>query len=366
MKSFRILAILTIFGASTACSLSSRDGDPSLFVDLSALEDRSGQYSLLESDGRLSLGAPPASLTGFKCYAVNVTGPGISDSSRNPDSDPALAFQKTLTVPDYTCAYRGIVSPPMIAGAGATELAMKIPPGGIRLVQVIGVNSQYLCDTGIQDDEPGTTEGSDIYELGRAVLRDVFQDQSVAIRAEWPSGNTTADQLARLAKKMDCGDGNCGYHANLFPAAGSTPLLSLDSTKKLAQRLDVPDGIYLRRIDVELDVTIAGSFELAICQTPDGDGPGVGCETSSLFKSSRSLTTGNSQVVSFELRHASLGYLQTAAGSDYYMVLRGSSVGVAGRMAKVTTAGRSHVWGGASWNAQTSSLYRARVVGCGP
>lgn len=366
MKPFQPAFITFILVIASGCSLSSSDGEPSLHIDLSALEDRSGQYSLLESNGRLSLGTPPASLTGFKCYAVNVTGPGIADSSRNPSGDPAFEFYKTLTIPDYTCAYRGVVSPPIIASAGTSELALKIPPGGLRLVQVVGVDSQYMCDTGIQDDEPGSTESSEIYELGRAVLRDVFQDQSVSISANWPTGTSAADQLARLAKKMDCGDGNCGFHANLLSDAASTPAKSITNATKVAQRLDVSAGLYLRRIDVELNVSVGGAFEVAICEVATGAAPAANCEASSSFKSSRTLLAGSAQIVSFELRHSTMGYLRTQAGSDYYLVLRGTSVGASAEWPKVVTTGASYFWSSGVWSAQGTSLYRARVVGCGP
>ncbi len=309
--------------SGTGCSLSDSGDAPRLHLDLSELtHSEARSYSLLRSmgPGYGILPMPPVSIGGFKCFAVNVTGPGIADSSRNPDRDPMLEFNRTISVPGRYCSYRGIVSPPLLPGNGPSEMALQVPPGGIRLVQVVGVNSQYMCDTGIRDDEPGTDGDGAVFELGRAVLRDVFQDQSVSIVADWNTADTTEGELARAKKSMDCDDNACGYAGDTLYDAASSPNVSIDQVKKLAQKLDVAPGATIRRVDVRLNVTTAGTALVAICQTPSGSPPANNCQVTSNFNEPVSVAVGEA-VVQFRMHHLTMGYLQAQAGYDYYAVV---------------------------------------------
>lgn len=215
MTTAGVLALAMTLVAS-GCSLSAQVGDPSLSVDLSPLRDRASQLALLYSWEQPSsfgiMGAvnpAPSEVSHFKCYGLNVTGPGIADSSGERSSDALSDFQRTLTETNRSCNYRGVVTPPLLLATGVSaEASLRIPPGGIRLVQVIGVNDVQICESGVLGrDEQSGPNVSKYFEIGRAVLTDVYSDRSVSISTNWPSDNTQLADSLRAQRSIDCGDG---------------------------------------------------------------------------------------------------------------------------------------------------------------
>ncbi len=159
------LAMLMI----SSCSLEPQSGDSSIYVDLSALARAAGVASLTN-----------AAYADFACIAMNVTGPGIEDSDPyRLDKNPAGDFAKTLS--GSACAYRGIVSAPIFLSNLLDlrgEISLKIPPGPVRMVQLVGVKSQESCLRGLIDP-PALDNDENYYELGRAEVRDLVGDRSV-------------------------------------------------------------------------------------------------------------------------------------------------------------------------------------------
>jgi alpha-tubulin suppressor-like RCC1 family protein len=219
-----VFALLGIVGGLTSsCSLSSSDRDPSLSVDLSGLRGlgSSVPYALYDQGSSWGLFAttysgPPSSLSGFTCFGVNVTGPGISDSSYRPNSNPMEDFERAVSEPGRYCNYRGVVTPPMyLSGSGTSEATLSIPPGDVRLVQVVGITSKEICDSGVIG-QGGSVRGYPSYfEIGRTVLKQVYSDRSVNVLAHWPSESGTTGDLARMSRSMECEDGdgaNGGSH----------------------------------------------------------------------------------------------------------------------------------------------------------
>lgn len=258
-----------------ACSLSSSKDDPALHVDLSSYQDHSGRFALLNGGGLIHGLAPPQAATGFSCYGVNVTGPGIMDSSMHPNGEnPMLTFNKTLAG-DY-CTYRGVITPPItLDGTGSADVALQLPPGGIRLVQVFGVNDPALCTAanfGNDGASGGNSGGSKYFELGRGVVQDLFSDRSIEVTTTWPTAAGIQGDIDRGKRALDCG-GNC-IHPIDGPANGlakyATTDLNIDpgtGTTSLAQRFTVPSTTYLRRAEVAVDGAVGTVLTADIYET---------------------------------------------------------------------------------------------------
>jgi hypothetical protein len=303
----------------SGCSLSGSNSD-SLYVDLSPLEDHGSRFALLNSSSSFIglTASAPTTASGFACYAVNVTGPGIVDTSPNPDSDPMKNFYDTLNVPGTYCSYRGIVTPPLrLDSTGSTVAELHVPPGGVRLVQVVGVNDTLVCDSGVVDDPPGSTGGGNrFYEVGRAVLNDVFGDRSVDVNMNWPTNAT--DQAARV---MDCG-GGCALADYFDPAANSSASFS-GSLTMYAQRIPAAAGKYIRSVDVNLTLAAADTVTATIYTSTAG---ATVPTTATSYSTSLTLPAGTSGAVGFDLR-TNNGELYMQSGTDYWLVIGSTSSG---------------------------------------
>ncbi len=274
------VGMLLCLAVASSCSLSSSKDDPALHVDLSSYKDQSGRFALLDGGSLIQGLAPPQTATGFQCYGVNVTGPGIADSSIHPEPNPMLTFQKTLAG-DY-CTYRGVVTPPVYLNAGNADVALQVPPGGVRLVQVFGVNDPVICTNGSFGNDGGSgtntsssgSGGGKYFELGRGVVADLFSDRSVEITTTWPTTAGIQGDINRAARTLDCG-GNC-IHPIDSPASGlanytsSLTIMSSSGMIRIGQKFTVPGATYLRRADVALSVATAGSVvTAAVYESPN-------------------------------------------------------------------------------------------------
>lgn len=348
----------------------------SLYLDLSSLNGGS-RFALTESGSSFyGLGAPPTSAAAFACYAVNVTGPGIGDSSPNPSGDIAFRFDRAVRG-ESSCIYRGVVTPPILLSAtGSTSVALQIPPGGVRLVQIAGVNDQVVCDSGVINDPPGSTSGGRFYEIGRAVLTDVFGDRSVDVTTNWPSGITAADQALRDARAMDCGDGICGSVSALHQAADVASLGITNSTTKYAFQLDSAPGKSIRKLALLL--AAAGStgsldvdLELAV-----GTVSGGVVSLSSLPAYSQTITLPADPSATLTARSVDFAdlaghYFQMQTGQTYWIII--SSAQATTPLSLLighnpgSGTGNVQQWTGSSWGANNASLGIVHdAFGCGP
>lgn len=177
-----------------------------------------------------SIMTAPTSVSAFSCIGVNVIGPGIPDTSRNPDPNLPLVFDRLLRRESY-CSYRGIIKGPLSTAITTDqEISLVVPPGAPRLVQVIGIiekNGSNDCQAefipGVLPplDGNGHPLEGDAYELGRAVV-DLFQDQTVSIAMDYDSLATDADRAVRELK--------CGNNAPPATTILSPTVLSMPAT----------------------------------------------------------------------------------------------------------------------------------------
>lgn len=348
---------LTLALVSSGCSLSGRGDDSSIYVDLSAYNNQgAARFSLLDTATfAYGISTPPSTASGFNCYGVNVTGPGIGDSSSRPGSqDLGIIFDKLLRKESY-CSYRGIVTPPIVLGAGGTsEVALQVPPGGLRLVQVVGVNDPLVCSSGVLDEPAGSTSGGGrFFEVGRAVVGDLFGDQSVDVATNWPA--TSALQAARV---MDCG-GNCALLDHFNGAA--TGAAGFATFTKYAQRLPVTAGKYIRSVDIDLNLTVADSVTVAIYSSATGASVPA---SPTGYSATRALAISSGSI-SFSLQGVS-GYLQAQVGSDYWLVVTTAANTDANTWIYDSGAGANTAKFSGSWAAHsTNAGFNFRVNECG-
>jgi hypothetical protein len=148
----------------------------------------------------------PGSLSGFDCLGVNVTGPGIPDSSQHPENvDLKLVFDRLLRRESY-CSYRGILAGPLVPGV-AKDIQLVVPPGP-RIIQLVGfqqVNGSNDCQSEFDPTIPRTVDANgnsidgDVFETGRVVV-DLFADQAVSLSSDWDP-LSTAQKFERF---MSC------------------------------------------------------------------------------------------------------------------------------------------------------------------
>jgi hypothetical protein len=200
------LILTLLIGFLVACSLEPLSEKTRVWVRVEG--DGSGGRQTLAVVPQVSPSAAPTAVSGFSCIGVNVTGPGIPDTSRNPESNLGLLFDRLVRRESY-CSYRGLFMGPLSATAsGPQEVALTLPSGGGRLIQLIGIQEIGGSNTCISEFNPavpeavgpsGTPLDAQVFELGRAVV-DLFSDQVITLSTEW-NGLTAAEKLVR---EVDC------------------------------------------------------------------------------------------------------------------------------------------------------------------
>lgn len=218
MKLPNAMMIVLLAIALTACSLESADRGEKLTIRLS----RSNGMGFL---------VPPSSISAFSCIGINVLGPGIPDTSKNPQPDLGLVFDRLLRQESY-CSYRGILKGPLLTNsANDQEISLLVPPGAPRLIQVVGIierNGSNDCQREFYPDVPPVLDGGgnivegDAYELGRAVV-DLFQDQTVSIAMDY---NVFTTDAQRAVRELKCGTSGGGTSTTIL----SPVTLTLPST----------------------------------------------------------------------------------------------------------------------------------------
>lgn len=143
-------------------------------------------------------GIAAASWNGFSCYAVNVVGPGIADSSQNPK--PPMTDFSALIAGTKSCAYRGVVSNTFTFPDSGADVAIdvQVPAGGGRIIQLVGISNSSGCNNNFLQTISATTP--EIYEIGSQVA-DLFGDASVTIPITYTAANSSA-------KRVDCVNGS--------------------------------------------------------------------------------------------------------------------------------------------------------------
>jgi hypothetical protein len=223
------LVLSALTAGMVACSLKGVERGATIVV---RIEDRSEGPAAAQSHlgpiGPLSTPTlpPPPAVSGFDCLGVNVVGPGIPDTSMNPNPLSQTVLPDLLAGRTY-CSYRGILAGPILANATtAQEVAFVVPPGSPRLIQIVGLierNGSHDCVrefvNGPQpSSSPGVKVEADVFEIGRQVV-DLTQDTTVTVSPDWNSLNPTV----QLARTLKCGDGG---GASPTPSIGSFTTLN--------------------------------------------------------------------------------------------------------------------------------------------
>lgn len=363
-------ALAILAGGLSACSLSGVGQDSSLHVDLSGLRGES-RFALLNSGGAIyGLGAPPQASSSFACYAVNVTGPGIADSSPTPHPGPELGplFDRLMSRSSY-CSYRGVVSPTITLGnSTASDVALQVPPGGVRLVQLVGVNDPLVCAAGVIADPPNSTSGGRYFEIGRAVLNDVFGDRSVDVASEWP---TTAAE--RAARQMDCGDGGCSVTSEVAQSGTATAFAMNAPTMKVAFQLTTVPGKKIRRLTfLQAAQGSAGTVTSAVTLAKKAVGDSManlvyysGVSATASFTPT---STPQYAPVEYDLIDQSVNdYVMMASGTEYWVVVSATGISSTPTLNFIHNGGTGtgfQTYSG-SWSPYGSSLGVVHsLVGC--
>lgn len=209
------LFISGVLGSLVACSLDSVDRKGTLSVRVSDPASRNTDF--LSPTFLQPPGTPPVSASEFDCLAVNVTGPGIADSSHHPEPGRELLFERLLKRESY-CSYRGLLAGPILnATIQEQEISLSVTPGATRLVQVIGVKERggsNSCVTEFNSSVAQPTNEADLYEVGRAVV-DLYRDQTVSIAMDW-NGLSEFEKAKRIL--------NCDSNSSPNPGNLSTVL----------------------------------------------------------------------------------------------------------------------------------------------
>jgi len=222
MKTLQGLAVVIGMVALVGCSLKPVERNGNITIRIEASK-RSVSKAL-----NAATFAAPTSVSAFSCIGVNVLGPGIPDSSRNPQPDLGLVFDRLMRKESY-CSYRGVIKGPVSATVTTDqEITLVVPPGAPRLIQVIGIiekNGSNDCQAefipGVLPplDGGGNPIEGDAYELGRAVV-DLFQDQTVSVAMDYDSLTTDAERAVRA---LQCGSNSAPATIVLSPTVLSMP-----------------------------------------------------------------------------------------------------------------------------------------------
>jgi outer membrane protein assembly factor BamB len=126
-----------------------------------------------------SPGSVPTSPTGYQCFGINVTGPGII---------PGPGIPKDSCVPSNmpgSGIYGGLVYT-----ATGGEIDVDVPPGPSRTIQVFGIQTDGYCPSipEITSQPLGMHPFQYAYELGRSTV-DVVDDTTVKISLSSNSSN---------------------------------------------------------------------------------------------------------------------------------------------------------------------------------
>jgi hypothetical protein len=219
-----------------------------------------------------------------------------------------------------------VLTPPItLDGSGSANISLTIPPGGIRLVQVVGVNDTILCQGNLDGEgDPNNSGNGRIFEVGRAVLLDLFGDRSFGVSMDWPTGATLDDQLKRSQRTVDCG-GNCGLISNIAPVPSPTPaVIGVNAASgRVAFRVPTVPGKYLKKVGLYIYASTnatPATVNATINVYEVATGGDIASAALTAFGQSVNLDhTASFRYVDFAISNATGQYLQMQSGKDYWI-----------------------------------------------
>jgi len=333
----KISSCLGIFLLLGACSLEAKKG-PSLLLRFDPQsEARESLAPMSWFQGGPGVRVAPY-IDDFQCIGVNVTGPGIADSSiSNPDGPLKTQTISQAMAAGSSCSYRGVLGGLTMRPASGVyspiDVSMSVPAGPGRMVQVFGVNSNgnanlnskatAMCNTALQyDDGANSGSSSVIYELARAPLPSLFSSRSITLS----SNLTEAAWSNPSSKVMDCGD-NCA-----IASANSTITLDTDSafgsaetTIKLAIPFVIPAGFNSASSTASFKVKLSanGGMSSNVAFSIYSNGSGAPGTLASAVANSTVASNANAA-----WSYATWSSLALIAGQTYWVVIEPDSAGV--------------------------------------
>lgn len=244
---------------ASGCSLEAKKG-PSLLLRVDLDSDR--MPSPFQFANPIRALAAPSTVDGFACLGVNVMGPGIPDSSTNPEGSPEQIFAG-LQQGSY-CSYRGIIAGPFYKNSSTNtftsiDTTLKIPSGSVRMIQVLGTTDTVACSSAFRDDTPNQADDS-YFELARTFLPAVFSDRSETLTTNWNSLNSTE----QAARSLDCGNGS-GSCSSQYQSTTYDTTYGMTTGKRIAFRFTVPaGGTYLNSFTLRLSAASAQNIGVTI------------------------------------------------------------------------------------------------------
>ncbi len=193
----------TLFAVSLIAGCSLSTGEPRIRV---TMPSQNGQMGLNFGAGLMNLGsvAPPATFSGFDCFALNVIGSGISRAPLCPMEPTAGAL--------------GGFAP----FSGGT-VSVRVPSGTNRTIQLIGVMTDDGTCPAVSTLVPdGPMPGLATYLIGEKTV-DVFEDKQISIQAAY-SGPGSAVPVIQ----------NCGTALQFLQSAVRRP-------QGWVRRIELPD-----------------------------------------------------------------------------------------------------------------------------
>lgn len=157
----------SVFFAGCSLSLPDKSQLTTVVVNIPKDEARSANY-LLNDGSRFSTTAVPATLSGFDCFALSVSGEGIAGES--------------------VCNGRIQLGATTDFVAPGTSMTISVPAGKSRLIEVYGqYGNSGVCMTG--DSHTGGTNSISVIKVGGTVI-DLIADTSVTIGKSYdPNGS---------------------------------------------------------------------------------------------------------------------------------------------------------------------------------
>lgn len=355
MKLSRLLFIAGTLLVITSCSLEAKKG-PSLSLRVDFDSENSPSPFIFADPIRAF--TAPNTVNGFACLGVNIMGPGIPDSSTNPEGSPDQIFAGLQQ--GSRCSYRGIVAGPFYKDAVTNayvsiDTTLKIPSGSTRMIQVLGTTDTLACSTQFQQDTPNS--GTTFYELARTFLPSVFSDRSETLTTNWNS-LTAADQEARA---MDCG--NNGSSCSLqYQYANFDTTHMTSASSKIAFRFTVPlGGAYIHSLKLRLSAGTLQNVPLSIYP----DLAGIPDTAASVVGSSQ--FTGVQTAADYSANFGSGNgiWIPAASATDYWIVMAPTGVVDVHQDGMATTEPTRIKDFTSVWTGHSSGLPRHEIRVCG-
>lgn len=208
--------------------------------------------------------APPTTLGQFKCFILNVMGPGIPSRETPDPNDLPFETRFAHAAQGAPTAYEGIISAPFTLALGAPgTVSIDVPAGAGRVVQVIGLRpvnntpGDLVFDfcMGTSNLIPhGSGGGDGFFIVGQTFIPSAFGDLAVNISQDYFSRPTWYQEYKRIK-----GSGSCKAYKGNYYVASSVPVSSSERSG-FALEVNVPFTMPFNQFKLEIEGGTTGSL----------------------------------------------------------------------------------------------------------